>query len=76
MRSNVDDMDEPGKRPTDSPARGTLRRIAIGLTVPLLAAAILWWAAGTDMAQTRWISIGVIAVALAGWYLSRDRGAG
>lgn len=51
-----------------------LRRIAIGLTIPLLAAAVLWWLAGSDLTLTRWISIGVIVLALAGWYFSQKKG--
>lgn len=51
-----------------------LRRIAIGLTIPLLAAAVLWWVSGSDLSQARWISVGVIVLALAGWYLSREKG--
>lgn len=76
MPPRVYDVEDPEKRPDGSPGGGVLRRIAIGLTVPLLAAAVLWWIAGTDMTQTRWISIGVIVIALAGWYLSRDRDTG
>ena len=41
------------------------------MTVPLLGAALLWWIAGSDISMARWISIGVVVVALAGWYLSR-----
>lgn len=48
-----------------------LRRVAIGLTVPLIGAALLWWIAGSDIALARWISIVVIVVALIGWYLSQ-----
>lgn len=67
-------MDDRERRPEGSPARVMLRRITIGLTVPLLAAAVLWWVSGSDLSQARWISIGVIVLALAGWYLSRDKG--
>lgn len=48
-----------------------LRVLAIAITVPLLGAAVLWWIAGSDTTQARWISIVVIFVALGGWYLSR-----
>lgn len=48
-----------------------LRRLAIGLTVPLVGAALLWWIAGSDTALARWISIVVIVAALAGWHLSQ-----
>ena len=47
-----------------------MRRIALGLGIPLLAAARLWWLPGSDMAGARWISLVVIALALGGWYLS------
>lgn len=54
-------------------SRATRRLIAAGLTVPLVGAAILWWIAGSDMTMARWISLGVIILALAGWYFSRER---
>ncbi|MEX1037853.1 MAG: hypothetical protein WDZ96_03240 [Acidimicrobiia bacterium] len=66
-------MDDRERRPEGSPARMMLRRITIGLTIPLLAAAVLWWIAGSDLGLTRWISIGVIVLALAGWYFSQKR---
>jgi hypothetical protein len=48
-----------------------MRGIALGLGIPLLAAALLWWLAGSDIGLARWISIAVIVLALGGWYLSR-----
>lgn len=53
--------------------RATRRLIAAGLTVPLVGAALLWWIAGSDMTMARWISLGVIVLALAGWYVSREQ---
>ncbi|MGD2042382.1 MAG: hypothetical protein PVJ28_01955 [Acidimicrobiia bacterium] len=47
-----------------------MKRVAIGLGIPLLAAALLWWLPGSDMAEARWISLVVIALGLGGWYLS------
>ena len=54
-----------------SEERPFLRRLAVGLTVPLLGAALLWWIAGSDTNLARWISIAVIVAALGGWYLTR-----
>lgn len=56
-----------------SDEQSPLRRLGIGLTVPLIGAALLWWIAGTDTSLARWISIVVIVVALAGWYVSQRR---
>lgn len=39
--------------------------------LPLAGAALLWWLPSSPT-QTRWISLGVIVVALAGWYIWRD----
>jgi NADH:ubiquinone oxidoreductase subunit 4 (subunit M) len=47
-----------------------MRRIALGIGIPLLAAALLWWLPGSNMAGARWISVVVIVLALGGWYLS------
>lgn len=47
-----------------------MKRIALGLGIPLVAAALLWWIPGSDMSQARWISLVVILLALGGWYLS------
>ncbi len=66
-------MDDRERRHEESSPRTMLRRITIGLTIPLLAAAVLWWVAGSDLTLARWISIGVIVLALAGWYFSHKR---
>lgn len=55
----------------DQPIRSGLRRLVLALTLPLLGAALLWWLPGS-LTQTRWISIVVIVLALAGWYVWRD----
>lgn len=47
------------------------RRLGVVLFIPLLAAALLWWLP-SSLTQTRWISLGVIVAALAGWYFWRD----
>lgn len=48
-----------------------LRRLVLALTLPLIGAALLWWLPSSQT-QTRWISLGVIVLALAGWYFWRD----
>lgn len=54
-----------------------MRGLALGVGLPLLAAAILWWLAGSDIALARWISVAVILLALGGWYLTqRNEGGG
>lgn len=47
-----------------------MRKIALGLGLPLVAAALLWWIPGSNMVEARWISLAVIALGLGGWYLS------
>lgn len=51
--------------------RHPLRVLAIGLTVPLVGAALLWWIAGSDTGLARLIAAIVIVLALGGWYLSK-----
>lgn len=48
-----------------------IRRVAVLLTLPLVAAALLWWLPGS-LSETRWVSLVVIVVALAGWWYWRD----
>lgn len=48
-----------------------LRRLGVVLMLPLVGAALLWWLPSSPT-QTRWVSLGVIVVALAGWYIWRD----
>ena len=59
----------------ENDSRSRRRLIAAALTVPLVGAAVLWWIAGSDTTLTRWISLGVIVLALVGWHYSRDRDA-
>lgn len=54
-----------------SPLLTGLRRLGVVLFIPLVAAALLWWLP-SSLTQTRWISLGVIVVALAGWYFWRE----
>lgn len=62
---------EHGSCTQDPYPRCLMRGIALGLGIPLLAAALLWWLAGSDIGLARLISITVILLALGGWYLSR-----
>lgn len=65
-------MSEPRETSeNERPLLTGLRRLVAALLLPLVAAALLWWVPGS-LTQTRWISLGVIVVALAGWYLWRD----
>lgn len=65
-------MTEPRETPEkERPLLTGLRRLSLALFLPLVAAALLWWLP-RSLTQTRWISLGVIVVALAGWYFWRD----
>lgn len=66
-------MSEPRETPEEErPLLTGLRRLGVVLFIPLVAAALLWWLP-RSLTQTRWISLGVIVVALAGWYVWRDQ---
>ena len=66
-------MSDPRETPDEErPLLVGLRRLGLVLSIPLVAAALLWWLPST-LTQTRLISLGVIVVALAGWYVWRDR---
>ncbi len=64
-------MSDPEPPEGDRPLARSLRRLAIALTLPLVGAALLWWFPRGRM-QTIWVSLAVIVVALAGWYIWRD----
>ena len=60
--------------PDEGRRRSTRRLVSATLTVLLAGAALLWWIAGSDTTMARWISLGVIIIALVGWYYSRESG--
>lgn len=65
-------MSEPEQQPDrERPFLTGLRRLGVVLMLPLVGAALLWWLPSSPT-QTRWVSLGVIVVALAGWYIWRD----
>lgn len=65
-------MSQPPETPEEErPLLTGLRRLGVVLFIPLVAAALLWWLPGS-LTQTRWVSLGVIVVALTGWYIWRD----
>jgi hypothetical protein len=58
--------------PEQGASRPTRRLVGATLTVLLAGAAVLWWIAGSNTTMARWISLGVIVLALVGWYYSRE----
>jgi hypothetical protein len=69
MVSTVTERDHDTEENESRPNR---RLIGATLTVLLAGAAVLWWIAGSNTTVARWISLGVIILALAGWYYSRE----
>lgn len=67
-------MTEPDRHSERSRTNSTRRLVSATLTVLLAGAALLWWIAGSDTTMARWISLGVIILALVGWYYSRESG--
>ncbi len=46
--------------------------LGLAVLLPLAGAALLWWIPGSR-AQTMWVSLVVIVVALAGWQFWREK---
>lgn len=63
--------DPDQQREEERPVLTGVRRLVVALTVPLLGAALLWWLPNSQQ-QTIWVSIAIIVLALAGWYVWRD----
>lgn len=65
------DVAEPEKQDHERPFLAGIRRLVLALSIPLVGAALLWWLPGS-ITQTRWVSLGVIVLALAGWWFWRE----
>ncbi|HUG32429.1 MAG TPA: hypothetical protein VMM14_06005 [Acidimicrobiia bacterium] len=64
-------MTDPDQPDQDRPIVRSFAWLGLAVLLPLAGAALLWWVPDSR-AQTIWVSLGVIVVALAGWHFWRE----